>query len=437
MSTARNKNKTKRVVAPTQPTTAKGLAKAILQALPRGTFSTAGALAGTALAGPTGGAIGKAIGTGISAFTGYGDYVMNNIVTTEGMPKRLDPNSARTISHSEFVMDVVSQGSGFVINSVLNLNPGDEVVAPWGAPIAQRHSRYRWRKLIFEFRSTSSDYASGAALGTVILAPNYNSEAPPPATKQAMEAMTGAVSSKPSNCLLCGIECDPKDDTFRLRYCRNPQYNVPTNLTDAADLYVATSGLSAPSGTVVGELWVHYVVDLYEPAYPASVTGPVGGAAITVMTGNYIGSAPANLGASSWYTKTVLISGQQSGTNLAAGIQALPGLPSVPFILSIDTTKAGRWWFGRPGVYRLTSTVSATSAFTSQTGNPYSATFSGSLGSNVVALQGYQMGSSGMVIDYLFTIKEVCSVDWTYNSGGWGTAPNTSGGPYATFTCYS
>jgi len=409
----------------------KQLATKVLEALPKGTFSTAGGVIGGALGGPGGAAIGSALGKGLSMFTGYGDYVYNDIVHKQGAPKTPDPNSARTIVHSEYVLDVKSPGTAFSIVQNLQINPGDPTTFPWLCSIAQRFTKYRFRQLIFEFRSTSSDYASGSGLGSVVLAPNYNSTAPQPTSKPALEALSGAVSSKPSNSMLAGVECDPRDDVVRVRYVRNSANNGQTQLTDLADFYVATSGLSAAAGVALGELWVHYTVELYEPNYPLNELLLNGGSCRFNMTGNYLAYSPGNLGSGTLVKDATFTTDVDN--NVAGLIFTNAGQPSTSHILAIDTLASGVWWFGRPGRYRYCVQAYSASNFSTGTGSPYSYSFSDPYSSLIKVVPDLAIGAaatpSGYQLEYVFNIANPCKLTWVYNAAGWGVAPNTSGGP--------
>lgn len=406
-----------------------GALKSAMQAIPRGTFQAMGGAAGASLGGPIGGLLGGALGKGLSMFSGYGEYIFNDIIHRDGEAiRKPDPNTARRISHSEFITDIKSPGSGFSITNTLTVNPGDDGVLPWFAPIAQRFAKYRFKQLIFEYRSNTSEYSSNAAMGTVILAPNYNPIAPPPGSKTAMESMTGAVSHKPSNSLLCGIECSTRDNGNPERWVRNPSVNTVSQLTDLCDFYVATSGLASVAGTTLGELWVHYTVDLYEPYFsPTQSLGAPGQSALISTAGNNIGSNFGNIGL------TGNVATDVTGVGLSSQIlTTYSGLPptTVSYVLSLDTGTAGRLWFGRAGTYSLSCNCTTATAFTSQTGacwnfllSDTAATLVRRFGNNEAA------GTSGVRTEHIITIKQPGTLlTYNYNGVGWGTAPNTATG---------
>jgi len=357
--------------------TLKEVAHRVLSMLPRGTFQAAGGAIGGAFGGPKGAALGSQVGRGLSIATGYGDYILNDIVHKAGGVPRMDPNTARTISHCEFIADVLAPASASVYNvqRTLLLNPGDETAFPWLAPIAQRFAKYKFRQLIFEFRSSSSDYAAGTALGTIILAPNYNPIAPAPGTKTAMESLSGAVSAKPSNGIYAGIECAAPNP---VRWVRNPSVNAQTQLTDLADFYVATSGLSAPTGTALGELWVHYTVDLYEPYYAPTLALASPGAAVLIQPTNALNQYQNNGWGNFGATGTMGFVDLNPQIPVASSCIITAGAPpsSRAYLFGFDSTrtKNDTIWFGRPGVYLLACSATNLTAFTATAGDMYSVT---------------------------------------------------------------
>lgn len=405
----------------------KDIVHATLSGIPKGTFASMGSALGTAVGGRGGGMIGGAMGEGLSFLTGYGDYILNDIVHRQGAPAVADPNSARRIVHSEFIGDLSSPAipASFTIGQTLTVNPGDPVVFPWLSPIAQRFAKYKFQQLVFEFRSTTSAYSTNSAMGTVVLAPGYNPIAPPPSSKPMMEAMTGAVSSKPSNSLLAGVECSNRNGGNPERWVRNPSTNTPTQLTDLCDFYIATSGLAAGANTVLGELWVHYTVDLFEPYLsPSSASETPGGAVVVVNTaGSNIGSCFGSIGVSG-----TSFADSFGLTGFAARcLTRYAGEPpdSQSYVLSVDTGTPGRLWFGRAGKYILRTRITTQTAFTSQTGACWTYLLSDTSATLTKPAGSTESGSTFQIVaEHWITIPNAgTSILYTYNSVGWGTAP--------------
>jgi len=408
----------------------KDIVHATLSGIPKGTFASMGGALGSALGGPGGGMIGGAMGKGLSMLTGYGEYILNDIVHRSGAPAVADPNTARRIVHSEFITDLASPSvpANFTVGQTFYVNPGDSTCFPWLAPIAQRFAKYKFQQLVFEFRSTTSEYSTNSAMGSVVVAPNYNPIAPAPLSKPQMEAMTGAVSSKPSNSLLAGVECASRNGGNPERWVRNPSVNTPTQLTDLCDFYVASSGLAASAGTVLGELWVHYTVDLFEPYLPPSGASDVpGGSVVLVNTaGSNVASCFGNIGVSG----TSFVDNFGLTGFAARCFTRYVGAPpdSQPYVLSVDAGTPGRLWFGRAGKYILRTTVRTGTAFTSQTGACWTYLFSDVNATLSKPSGSSESGSTQQVFaEHWITVPAAgTSLTYTYNAVGWGTAPNTN-----------
>lgn len=342
------------------------------KAIPKGTFSAAGSLLGGSLGGPGGAIIGRAAGQMLSGLTGYGEYVLNDLVHERGRPKMPSSDSARTIVHSEFVSDLVSPGSAFNATT-FQCNIGDSTLHPWGSKIGSNFTKYRYRQFVLEFRSTTSDYVAGGAMGSVVVSPCYNVNMGTPATKQIMEAQSGAVSTKPSNSLLCGVECNSKLLPQTSYFIRNSTDAQVTQWTDGFEVNVATSGLSAPAGTVLGELWVHYSVDLYEPQL--TLTNGVN----TTLTARYVGTNNYidTLVGGPWFAAST------SGNTAAAVAGQLPsnfilnqyiGPPpqGVSYTMSFDASDRLKVYFGRPGTYMIDCNRLYNVGWSAGSGNPWS-----------------------------------------------------------------
>jgi len=230
-------------------------------------------------------ALGKAaqlIRPNSSNIKGSGDYVTNDIVHgANSMPSLKNAGAPATkFTHSEYITDLVvpATPADFSVTRY-SINAADTATFPWLSRLASLYTKYRFTKLLFEFRSNTSNYSAAGALGTVILAPQYNVDAQLYTTKQLMEAATHAVSSAPSNSVLMGFECAKVDNVNQWYVVLNENTMARSNITDMGSVAVATSGLPGTAGTSLGELWVHYSCELIEPyisVTDAINTGPVG-----------------------------------------------------------------------------------------------------------------------------------------------------------------
>lgn len=249
---------------------------------PKGTgASIGGVLGGLAgsLFGPTGTAIGSSLGASagnfISKITGMGDYkiqynsLMGNsqrLLSGDAVPAVQNTHTGVRICHREFIQDV-SSTTAFQ-NLTFNINPGLASTFPWLSAVAQNFQQYKLHGMIFSFVSTSADAlnSTNTALGTVIMATNYNASAPAFQSKSQMENNEFTTSSKPSNNILHMIECDPKqtlqEGKFYIRTGALPA-NQDIKTYDVGLFQFGTAGSQAAA--VIGELHVSYDIELMKP----------------------------------------------------------------------------------------------------------------------------------------------------------------------------
>lgn len=247
---------------------------------PAGMISSGGGMLGGALGsafGPAGTAVGSflggKIGHLIEKITGFGDYkVEENTVLQGGMPV---PEVVNTIDkggivirHREFIQDVQST---IAFNALkFPLNPGQRVTFPWLAQIAANFDQYRFRGMLFEFVSTSSDAlltsSVSTALGSVNMATDYDVLDTNYQSKRDMLNSEFSSSNKPSCTIIHPIECKTSLSPMRLQYVRTSQvYPAGSDgrMYDLGNFFIATEGMQSGGGTI-GELWVTYEIELYK-----------------------------------------------------------------------------------------------------------------------------------------------------------------------------
>lgn len=269
--------------------------------VPKGTFSSVGAAAGTALArgNPMGAQIGSMIGAGLSKIAGFGDYrVTSNSIMGEGNspPAMHSNNSNMIIRHREYVSDVVSSSSANTFkNDVYPIQPGLLDSFPWLAVIAQNYQEYRIKGMVYEFKTLSSDMAissgnSNQYLGGVVLATNYDVVAPNFANKQAAENTQYTTSAKPSCSFYHPIECAPLRGGQGILYTRAAAApaNSDLRLYDLGNLNVISFGIAGTSVTL-GELWCTYEIEFLKAITADTDIG--GGSQVDSFTLNNVTAA--------------------------------------------------------------------------------------------------------------------------------------------------
>lgn len=225
-----------------------------------------------------GGGLGGLAHAGIKTITGRGDYTVRQnalIYNRDSVPQFTSSNPRCTIlTHSEFIRDVVGSVN-FQVDS-FDINATNPAAFPWLSQIARNYEQVVWQGLVFQFKTTCATAvaSTNTALGTVVMATQYDTLSPLFTNKQQMEACEFAQSSVPSASILHAIECDPSLTASQgLFYNDNPansNVNADPRLYNIGRFNIATVGMQAAA--TVGELWVTYKVCLLKPKLNANTT---------------------------------------------------------------------------------------------------------------------------------------------------------------------
>lgn len=200
---------------------------------------------------------------------GFGDY---HISSNSLMKAAMNPSSSVVptfgthsrgvrITEREYIGEItsgaLSAGSSVFTNQIYNLNPADTVTFPWLSQFAQNFEQWVPHGIVFEFVSTSSEYnGTSQALGTVIMATDYDPYDTSYASKVEMETAAYSNSTKPSNGAMHGIECDPKERSIETLYVGTTAQG-DLRMQTLGNFQIATQGMST-SNVPLGELWVSY-----------------------------------------------------------------------------------------------------------------------------------------------------------------------------------
>nr|AQU11713.1 capsid protein [Cruciviridae sp.] len=224
-----------------------------------------------------------------SRILGMGDYKLarNSLMTSKGqVPFMHSSKDGVRVRHREFLQDVSS--SVTFVNTVYDVNPGLSSCFPWLSALAQNFEEYRLEGMVFEFKSTAANLVSGTnnALGTVIMAADYNSAAPNFVNKAQMENAMWSNSTSTIEGMCMPIECAPSLNPLSNMYIRTGA--VPSGqdqrMYDLCNLQIATVGSQAAA--VIGELWVTYDVVLLKPVLDS-------GLALASQSSHFSLTAPA------------------------------------------------------------------------------------------------------------------------------------------------
>lgn len=217
----------------------------------------------------------------IKSIFGFGDYgIEANTCLMGGMSPPEIVNTVKRegviLRHREYICDITATTA--FTNQTFDINPGLYASFPWLSQVAKAFELYRLRGLVYEFKSTSSDTflsgaSSGTALGTVIMATQYNSLNPGFTNALQMENHEFANAAKPSVDFYHPVECKKSLIPASELYIRDGA--VPSGgdirLFDLGQFNIATTGMQSNAG-VLGQLWCTYEVEFYQHAFTAPAT---------------------------------------------------------------------------------------------------------------------------------------------------------------------
>jgi hypothetical protein len=214
--------------------------------------------------------IGDAAQRAIKAITGFGDYkVTSNSLYNGAMNSSSPPifanrgvaaNTVQLVKR-EYCQDILSVGSAFNITTFY-INPTNPQLFAFLTAVSQNFEQFQFRGLVFEFNTTSATAigSTNTALGSVILATQYNVNETPFTTKQEMDEYEFACSTNPSLSILHPVECAPLSGEVQVFFTST---SSDLNLANLGLFSIATVGQQAASN--IGELWVSYDVLLMKP----------------------------------------------------------------------------------------------------------------------------------------------------------------------------
>lgn len=244
-----------------------------------------------------------------------------------GRPNITSSSSGSTIRHREYFSDVVSASTAFQSFSY-PINPGVPNIFPWLSKIAQQYETYQFKKLHFEYETQCAT----TAVGTVIMAIDFDALDQAPVTKTACLSYKDAVRTAPWTpvCLTAAL-ADIKPQQKYVRVGSVASSDLKTY--DAGNLQVCLQGVAA---STIGELYVDYEVVLTTPQVGAGVGGTLSSnAADESAVAMFGGTAPLTTGFLPFtYTSASTVTFQQS-------FDGLIGFRVAGSVLSSDLSNTG------------------------------------------------------------------------------------------------
>lgn len=177
-------------------------------------------------------------------------------------------------SNRELIGDVVSSQAFTAVQ--YRIQPAAAETFPWLSSIATKYQKWRCRGITLEYVPTVSEYAPAGRQGRIVLAANYDAmDAILENIQQAenIRPNVAGVPNKPAR-----VSLDPDMVTAQPLLVRNGvvQPGMALSQYDGGVFYVAVDGIdgTVTDGTKLGELFVSYVIDFFEPIIGAVQSVP-------------------------------------------------------------------------------------------------------------------------------------------------------------------
>lgn len=230
------------------------------------------------IGGALGGVGGSIAGSVLSKITGQGAYKRpvkaNSLYLPTGsgvlhMAKAGGSENGNVrIRHREYVQDIISASvAGAFKSEAIRIYPSNSAIFKWLGPVANQFDQYQIHGISFEYKTTSGDVltSTNSAMGTVILAPQYNTSDPLFTNKRDMVNYESAISSIPSQSMILFMECERSQTPFKILYTYRPTIHTQDlRLNVFANIAMGSSGFQGTSINA-GELWVSYDIELMKP----------------------------------------------------------------------------------------------------------------------------------------------------------------------------
>lgn len=170
-------------------------------------------------------------------------------------------SSGVTISHRSFLFPVTNTLNFSAIS--IPCNPGLSGSFPWLGKLARRYEQYRFKKLRYEFRSVSASSQSGV----IMMSFDYDAADAAPATK-AEQAQT--IPNSETNVWMNNDLSVRPDAGWHFVRSGTLASNLDVKTYDMGNMWLSAA---YGNGTVGGELYVEYTVELRRPTDGPEVCG--------------------------------------------------------------------------------------------------------------------------------------------------------------------
>lgn len=221
---------------------------------------------GGSLGGPTAASMAGSVADKFIDIVGMGTYhIEKNSLTTNNSPIRMHAdNGTLRVRHTEFVSEIFS-ATAFTTEEY-GINPGLSITFPWLANLAQSYETYALHGMVVVYKPLSAMAvgSTNVALGSVVIATQYDADADPFESRREMESYMYTTASVPFEHQMHPVECAPRYQVMEEQYIRYGAVPQDLRWTDVGRLTVGVEGCQT-NGDVLGELWVSYDVEFQKP----------------------------------------------------------------------------------------------------------------------------------------------------------------------------
>jgi len=321
------------------------------------------------------GRLGQALGDGVASIFGFGDYrartssvqaayekggmalawkehMKNPLSMSSEALGVMERNDETYITHRDYIGSI--SGTSAFNNTTYLLNAANSSFFKWLATIAPSWTNFELLACIVEYQERSSNYATGSALGEVIMQTNYNPNLPAPTAVDQMYNSEYTTAESPDKSFVHPLELNPDRTPLPIKSVIQGT-GQPLLEVAYGNFNIATNGNAGTN--VIGDLFVEYRVKLLIPVLPAP------GAALEVPCGSAYVMGHSNPAGITTLSITPSVSNNPDVTYSFAGA-----------VITINIAAPGTWilvyrseWNGLPNTM---STIGAISGFSGATAHP-------------------------------------------------------------------
>jgi hypothetical protein len=192
-----------------------------------------------------------------------------SMLTAKGSSRNRTTNRHEMVlEEDEYIGEVTGASTAANFQTTAySVNIGQSATFPWGAGVVKNNfEKYQFDYIRFYYKRESSEFATAATTGKVMLSFDSDASDPPPSSKQQVEDTDPHADGMPCENIQLDIPAQMlrrMNDGFYIRPAGLPGAN-DIKTYDVGNLYVSTQGLGANSATV-GELHVRYRVRVFFP----------------------------------------------------------------------------------------------------------------------------------------------------------------------------